>query len=68
MGNGPRDIRRRSDWPCWFDGKDGPVSHDWNVLGFPTVFVLDQTVRIVGQNLGDKELDAEVAELMEEKK
>ena len=29
-------------WPCWFDGgRDGPITSRWNVLSFPTVFVID---------------------------
>ena len=61
-------TEEKIDWPCWFDGKNGPISHDWNVLGFPTIYVLDKTGRIAGKDLRGKELDVKVAELMEEKK
>ena len=55
------------DWPCWFDGKNGPIIRDWNVLGFPTVYLLDKGGRIVAKNPGDKELEPKIADLMEEK-
>jgi thiol-disulfide isomerase/thioredoxin len=61
-------AEEKMDWPCWFDGKNGPISHDWNVLGFPTIYVLDKSGRIAGKSLRGKELDAKVAELIEEKK
>jgi len=29
-------------WRCWWDGgQDGPISSRWNILSFPTVFVID---------------------------
>jgi alkyl hydroperoxide reductase subunit AhpC len=29
-------------WRCWWDGAmDGPISSRWNILSFPTVFVID---------------------------
>jgi peroxiredoxin len=57
----------KMDWSCWFDGKNGPIIRDWNVLGFPTVYVLDKGGLIVAKNPGDKELDSKIADLMQEK-
>ena len=51
-------------WTCWFDGKDGPIKHGWNVFAFPTFYVLDKTGRIAAKNLGEKELEATVAKLI----
>jgi hypothetical protein len=29
-------------WRCWWDGgPDGPITPRWNILSFPTVFVID---------------------------
>lgn len=52
-------------WPCWFDGKDGPIKRSWNVFSFPAFYVLDKTGRIVAKNLGAKELDATVTKLID---
>ena len=29
-------------WRSWFDGPQGPISTQWQVEGFPTVYVLDR--------------------------
>ena len=42
---------RKIDWPCWFDGESGPIARDWNVLSWPTVYVLNQRGRIVAKPL-----------------
>ena len=52
------------DWPCWFDGENGPIARDWNVLGWPGVYVLDKQGRIVAKHLRGDELDEQIAELM----
>ena len=28
-------------WPSFLDGRDGPISRNWNINGGPTVFVTD---------------------------
>jgi thiol-disulfide isomerase/thioredoxin len=53
------------DWPCWFDGQNGPIVRDWNVSGWPTVYVLDRTGRIVAKGLVYEDLEAKVKTLME---
>ncbi len=60
-------AEHKMNWPCWFDGQNGTIIRDWNVLGFPTVYVLDKGGRIVAKNPGDKELDSKIADLMQEK-
>lgn len=55
------------DWPCWFDGENGPIARDWNVLSWPTIYVLDPGGRIVAKNLRGEALDAKIKELMENK-
>jgi thiol-disulfide isomerase/thioredoxin len=60
-------AEHKMTWPCWFDGQNGPIARDWNVLKWPTVIVLDENGRIVGKELSGDQLDAKVAELMKGK-
>jgi thiol-disulfide isomerase/thioredoxin len=55
------------DWPCWFDGENGPIARDWNVLSWPTIYVLDQRGRIAAKYQGSGDLEAKIKELMEAK-
>ena len=60
-------AEHKMTWPCWFDGENGPIARDWNVLAWPTVIVLDENGRIIGKDLHGELLDAKVAELMKGK-
>lgn len=53
------------DWPCWFDGQNGPIARDWNVLAWPTIYILDRDGRIVARDLQDADLDAKISELLD---
>lgn len=55
------------NWPSWFDGQGGPIVRDWNVRGWPTVYILDKQGRIVAKNLMNEALEAKVKELMDGK-
>lgn len=56
------------DWPCWFDGQDGPIARDWNVLAWPTIYILDRNGRIAAKyHGGGTHLDAKIKELMDAK-
>jgi hypothetical protein len=55
------------DWPCWFDGSNGPIAHDWNVLAWPAIYILDEQGTIVAKNLRGDDLDTKLAELMGKK-
>ena len=69
---GPRDPaeidpRGEITWPCWFDGgRDGPITSRWNVLSFPTVFVIDAGGIIREVGLRGDELDRAVERLLGE--
>jgi peroxiredoxin len=56
------------DWPCLFDGENGPISREWNVLSSPTIYVLNQHGVIVAKNLYGEKLERKLAELMQETK
>ena len=32
---------KRVTWPCWSDGKVGPITEQWQLTGFPLMFVID---------------------------
>ena len=33
---------KKVTWPCWADGKGGPISRDWQVESYPQMYVIDQ--------------------------
>jgi peroxiredoxin len=51
-------------WPCLFDGENGPLAREWNVLSSPTDYVLDQHGAIRAKNLHGEQLDLKVAEVL----
>jgi thiol-disulfide isomerase/thioredoxin len=56
------------DWPCWFDGRHGPIASDWNVLGWPTIYLLDRHGVIVAKNVRGERLDRKIAQVIQERK
>jgi peroxiredoxin len=53
-------------WRCWWDGgRDGPISSRWNILFYPTVFVIDAKgiIRDVGPS--GKDINQTVDRLLE---
>jgi peroxiredoxin len=54
-------------WPSWFDGADGPIARNYNILGLPTTFLLDQRGRIVAKDLDGVELETKIVGLLERK-
>jgi len=36
---------KRIDWPCLFDGENGPIAQEWNVLASRTIYLLDHAAR-----------------------
>ena|SRR5688572_9184362 len=55
-------------WRSWWDGgsTDGPISTQWNVHGWPTIYVLDHKGVIRFRDLRNKELDKAVDQLVAE--
>jgi hypothetical protein len=48
------------------DGADGPISWAWNVMGWPTVYVIDAKGVIRAKNVREKEMDKAVDGLLKE--
>jgi peroxiredoxin len=54
-------------WRCWWDGGQGrPISSRWNVLSFPTIFVIDAKGVIREMGTRGKDLDQTVERLVKE--
>jgi thiol-disulfide isomerase/thioredoxin len=58
----------KMDWPCWFDGQNGPIVRDWNILSWPTIYILNDKGVIVAKQHGGAALDTKLAELLDKKK
>jgi peroxiredoxin len=55
-------------WRSWWDGgnTEGPIATKWNVVGWPTIYVLDAKGVIRYKNVREKELDKAVDTLLKE--
>ena len=53
-------------WPSFRDGRDGPISKNWNVHGWPNVWVLDRRGVIRYRDVRWRELDEAVDKLLRE--
>ena len=56
-------------WRSWWDGQGGPITRDYGVDGFPTVFLIDHKGRVRYQTAGippRAELDAVIEKLVKE--
>jgi hypothetical protein len=53
-------------WRSWWNGgsTNGPISTEWNVSGWPTIYVLDHNGVIRYKNTREKDLDAAVDALI----
>ncbi|WP_425398792.1 redoxin domain-containing protein [Aeoliella sp.] len=54
------------DWPIWFENPKGPIVTNWNVLSWPTLYVLDAEGRIVEKGLRGEDLEQFLIELVEQ--
>jgi cytochrome oxidase Cu insertion factor (SCO1/SenC/PrrC family) len=52
-------------WRSWFDGPQGPITSQWRVDGFPTVYLIDHEGRIRANWRGKPHSIAEVQEKLE---
>lgn len=51
-------------WRSFDDGPQGPICRDWNISGFPTIFVLDHRGVIRHKDLRGEELERAVRDLV----
>ena len=51
-------------WTHWYAGPDGQVIQDWNIMYFPTIYVLDAQGIIRAKDVRDKQLDQAVEKLL----
>jgi hypothetical protein len=63
-----REVRAHGvTWrSSWQGGTNGPLCREWNVRGYPTIYVLDHRGVIRFKNVRGKELDAAVDKLLKE--
>ena len=57
---------RSITWRVWWDGEDKRISTQWNIRGWPAIFVLDQRGVIRFRDLRGKELATAVRKLLAE--
>ena len=53
-------------WPVWWDGPNGPIFNEWNILGIPETYVLDQHGTIRYRGLRHPQLGRAVEKLLNE--
>jgi hypothetical protein len=55
-------------WRSWFDGgdTDGPIATQWNVQGWPTLYLVDGKGVIRDKSLGFRDMDKLIDKLVEE--
>jgi hypothetical protein len=53
-------------WRSWWDGGStgGPIATQWNVQGWPTVYLLDHKGVIVDKSLGFRDMDLRIDKLV----
>jgi hypothetical protein len=64
-----RMTKEQITWRSFWNGPkgpDGPISHAWNVRGWPTIYVLDAKGTIRFKNVRGEAMDKAVDELMKE--
>lgn len=62
---------KKIKWPCFWDGGStgGPIATQWNVMGWPTIYIIDENGVIrYKPELDDKEIDDDIYRLLDEQK
>jgi hypothetical protein len=61
-------VDERITWRSFWDGgsTDGPISTQWNVSGWPTIYVLDHQGKIRFKNVRGEAMDRAVDQLLRE--
>ena len=58
--------RERMTWRSWFDGPGGPITEQWQIRGFPAIYVIDAKGVIRAREVRGKTLDKAVDLLLKE--
>lgn len=60
--------KEKITWPNIYGGpsNDNPIALEWNVWGWPTIYILDHTGKIRHKDLRDEEMENAVKELLKE--
>ena len=61
-----RMVEENITWRSWRNGgtTSGPISTEWNVSGWPTIYVIDHEGVIRYKNVRGDDLDAAIEELV----
>jgi hypothetical protein len=53
-------------WRSWWDGggTGGPIATQWNIQGWPTLYLLDHKGIIVDKSLGFRDMDQRIEQLV----
>jgi len=58
------EEKNQMTWRSFHDGEDGPISHEWQITAYPTIYVLDHKGVIRYKNVRGKDLDEAIAKLV----
>jgi peroxiredoxin len=56
--------QRNLTWDSWVDGRGGPITKQWKVHGFPTIYLIDDKGIIRARDVGGPELETMIDELV----
>ena len=60
-------VEKDLTWRSWYDeSTSGPIATQWNVSGWPTIYLIDDLGRIRYKNVRGEKLDAALEELIAE--
>ena len=59
-------AKEKMPWTHWYNGIEGGMVEDWEISGFPTIFVLDARGTIRFKNVRGKQLEEAVEQLLKE--
>jgi thiol-disulfide isomerase/thioredoxin len=60
-------AKEKMPWTHWWNGCDGGILADWDVQGYPTIYVLDAKGVIRHKDLRGEKLEEAVNKLLEER-
>ena len=65
----PRMVEENITWRSFWNGPkgtDGPISEEWNVFGWPTIYIIDHEGVIRARNKRGEDMDEVVDQLLAE--